>query len=296
VAVAGGAVAVKLTRALLIGKRSPQALLRAASKVDRGREGESSADDLRLAYAQHRSSLRSVRSALDDRGIEVVDHALGRPMPKGRFDLIVCVGGDGTLLEASHIVRDKTPVLGVNSAPTFSVGFLTGCRAPTFGDMIDGLRAGKTAPLMVHRMAVLIGRRPIAEPVLNDVLFCHESPAQTSRYRLITPQAEESQRSSGIWVSTAAGSTAALRSAGGEALPLDDDRLAFAVREPYAPPGSTVHLTRGTIARDTALRVVCELSEAHLYIDGAHKTYSVKFGQVVTFKRHARPLHLVRMV
>lgn len=285
---------MKIRRVLLVGKRSAVALLRAARKVESRSDGEASAADLRLAHEQHKASLRTVRGALAARGIEITDHLLGRPAPRQRFDLVISVGGDGTLLDISHIVRGKTPLLGVNSAPTFSVGFLTGCRAPTFGETIDGLIDGRSVPLVVHRLAVSIGRRRLPEPVLNDVLFCHESPAQTSRYHLITPQGEESQRSSGIWISTAAGSTAALRSAGGEALPLDDPRFAFAVREPYAPPGSSVVHARGVLSGDAVLRVVCQLAEAKLYIDGAHRTYSVRFGDVVTFRRHTSPLHLVR--
>ena len=33
-------------------------------------------------------------------------------------DLVVTVGGDGTLLQASHFMDDSIPVLGVNSDPT----------------------------------------------------------------------------------------------------------------------------------------------------------------------------------
>ncbi len=285
---------MKIRRVLLVGKRSAVALLRAARKLESRSDGEASAADLRLAHEQHRASLRAVRRMLAERGIEITDHHIGQPPPPQRFDLVISVGGDGTLLEISHMVRGTTPVLGVNSAPTFSVGYLTSCRAPTFGETIDKLIDGRVTPLEVHRLAISIGRKRLAEPVLNDVLFCHESPAQTSRYHLVTPWGEESQRSSGIWVSTAAGSTAALRSAGGESLPLDDTRFAFAVREPYAPPGSAVAHARGVLSGDAVLRVVCQLAEAKLYIDGAHRTYSVRFGDVVTFRRHSSPLRLVR--
>lgn len=33
-------------------------------------------------------------------------------------DLVVTIGGDGTLLQASHFMDDSIPVLGVNSDPT----------------------------------------------------------------------------------------------------------------------------------------------------------------------------------
>ena len=39
-------------------------------------------------------------------------------LPIRNVDLVVTVGGDGTLLQASHFMDDSIPVLGVNSDPT----------------------------------------------------------------------------------------------------------------------------------------------------------------------------------
>lgn len=41
---------------------------------------------------------------------------LSRPIRD--VDLVVTIGGDGTLLQASHFMDDSVPVLGVNSDPT----------------------------------------------------------------------------------------------------------------------------------------------------------------------------------
>lgn len=38
--------------------------------------------------------------------------------PIRNVDLVVTIGGDGTLLHASHFMDDSVPVLGVNSDPT----------------------------------------------------------------------------------------------------------------------------------------------------------------------------------
>jgi len=280
---------MRVRRVLLVTKKTAYAMLRGAHRFEE-------TADLRIAHEEHKLSLRMVRQALKMRDIEVDEHVVGRPLPQNGHDLVITVGGDGTLLEASHTVRNKTPVLGVNSAPTFSVGFLTCCRAPTFGDVLDAMISRRVKPMPVHRLAVAIGRKQLKEPVLNDVLFCHESPAQTARYHLASPEGEETQRSSGVWISTAAGSTAALRSAGGLALSLEEERFAFVVREPYAPPGSQVNMTRGTLAKDAVLKITCHLNEARVFIDGAHRQYPVAFGQVVTFRRHRAPLFLVRPV
>jgi hypothetical protein len=49
-------------------------------------------------------------------------------------DLVLTIGGDGTLLEASHHVDDRIPVLGVNSDPTCpqEVRCQTYCTATSF--------------------------------------------------------------------------------------------------------------------------------------------------------------------
>jgi NAD+ kinase len=55
--------------------------------------------------------------------------------------LVVSVGGDGTLLAASHCVSD-VPILGVNSAPRYSVGFFAARRAEglerSIGEAVEG--------------------------------------------------------------------------------------------------------------------------------------------------------------
>lgn len=38
--------------------------------------------------------------------------------PIRNVDLVITVGGDGTLLQASHFMDDSVPILGVNSDPT----------------------------------------------------------------------------------------------------------------------------------------------------------------------------------
>lgn len=292
---------MKIRRALLIVKRT------AFSSLSKGR----SRGDARMrkllsahhesvarivpAHEDHVESVRLVRSALRDHGIETVERDDAPMRPVRGFDLLVSIGGDGTLLEASHAVRGATVVLGVNSAPAFSVGFLTGCRAPTFAATLDALIEGKLKPLEVQRLQVRIGKRVVSEPVLNDVLFSADNPAVTSRYRLISPDGDEVQRSSGVWISTPAGSTAALRSAGGPMLSLTARQFAFVVREPYAPPGTGVQLTNGVLEHDQRLTIECRIPSASVYLDGHHRRYAIPFGDMVSFALHAEPLRLARL-
>ena len=256
-------------------------------------KSDPSVANIRPAHDEHEASVALVLSALRERRISFRTRSKIPTLPIRGVDLVVTVGGDGMVLGVSHTVRDGTPILGVNSAPSFSVGYLTGCLGTTFGATLDALRQGQV-PLAVQRLRVQIGRRVLAEPVLNDALFCADNPAVMTRYRLEFPGGEELQRSSGIWVSTPAGSTSALTSAGGPLLPLTSRQFAFIAREPYAPPGSAVRYKSAVLMTGDHLTLECRIMDASVFLDGSHRRYPVALAERVMFSLHDAPLLLVR--
>jgi NAD+ kinase len=145
-------------------------------------------------------------------------------------------------------------------------------------------------------MAVNLNGTRLLDRVLNEALFCHASPAATSRYILRvaredgTVLAEEEQKSSGIWAGPAAGSTAAQRSAGGEVLPLGSTELQYVVREPYCPEGDTLALTMGRLRQSHSLVIKSKMRRACLFLDGDGIVCDVTIGDVVTLHRSEQPL------
>src|SRR5207247_2193761 len=134
---------------------------------------------------------------------------------RGDYRLIVTVGGDGTLLKTSHHVGPIVPVLAINSAPKYSVGFFAGAAKGRVRGVIAAALDGRLERTVLARMRVEKNGRVLERRVLNEILFCHLNPAATSRYILRLENGEpqqESQRSSGLWVGPPAGSTAAQRS------------------------------------------------------------------------------------
>ena len=63
------------------------------------------------------------------------------------------------------------------------------------------------------------------------------SPAETTRYELQFNKKVEEHKSSGLWLSTAIGSTAAISAAGGQELAFDSQLSQYIVRELYKPKG-----------------------------------------------------------
>lgn len=249
--------------------------------------------NLRGADAEHRASLAQLDRALGASGATVVRTGDPSRAGHGHFDLVITVGGDGTLLRTSHHVGPDVPVLGINSAPRYSVGFFCGARkggiASAVGDALGGsLRRTVLARMMVVRNGDVIERR-----VLNEVLFCHANPAATSRYLLRLEDGrgiEEDQRSSGVWIGPAAGSTAAQRSAGGLVLPLRSRRLQFVVREPYRPRGLPLLLNKGLVPAGAALVIRSKMQNARLFVDGHHLAHTCALGDVLEMRESTDPL------
>jgi NAD+ kinase len=245
---------------------------------------------MRRAHDDHVETIDEVRKAVKALGVRGTFHEGSRsklPLP---CDLVVTVGGDGTLLGASHRIPRDTPVLGINSAPADSVGFFCGAQKGRVLEALRGALEGRLPHVELARMHVECNGRVVHDRVLNEALFCHEIPAGTSRYilRVTPPRGEpvsEEQKSSGVWVGPAAGSTAAQRSAGGTVLPLTSKRLQFVVREPYAPRGEKLRLLHGTVEDGGSVELLCKMRAAKLFLDGVHIVHAVHLGDVLRMTR-----------
>ena len=291
---------MKIASALLAVKRSTFDRLKTDTTPDGERlrrmidAGDPAVNGVRASHEEHTASLETVREVVKRLGIQTFETQQLPTEPVTDVDLIIAVGGDGMVLGVSHAVRSNIPVLAVNSSPSFSVGYLSACLPDGFESTLQDLRDDRITPKTVQRLQVEIDGVPLAEPVLNDVLFCTDNPAIMCRYRLDWPDGHELQRSSGVWVSTPAGSTCALSSAGGPVLPLTAQQFAFLVREPYSPPGKGVFLRSAVLARSEELHIQSRTAQTSVFLDGSHRRYEVPYGHTVSFRLHPQPLELVR--
>lgn len=242
------------------------------------------------SHADHESTVREVEAALDDLGAEIAFRGTPRASLPPRLDLVVTVGGDGTLLATSHLVGSGVPLLGINSAPGHSVGFFCGATKGKAKPTLARALEGSLSKSHLTRMRVDLNRKCLHGRVLNEALVCHASPAATSRFILELHGESEEHRSSGIWVGPAAGSTAAQRSAGGKVLPLESDRIQYVVREPYRPAGGEPRLSRGLVEAGETLTLRSKMREGKVFLDGHRIVHAVTLGDVLTFTESDEPL------
>ncbi|XP_027774547.1 NADH kinase isoform X2 [Solanum pennellii] len=227
-------------------------------------------------------------------------------------DLVVTIGGDGTLLQASHFMDDSIPVLGVNSDPTQaeevedcnkefdatrSTGYLCAATVKNFEQIIDDILENHARPSEVSRMSITHNSKQLPTYALNDVLICHPCPATVSRFSFSKKKEDQSSssmvhcRSSGLRVSTAAGSTAAMLSSGGFAMPILSRDLQYIVREPISP-GAYNSPMHGTVKPEELMEIAWYCNEGLIYIDGSHIIHSVQHGDIIELSCKAPKLKI----
>lgn len=236
----------------------------------------------------HLRTIDELYDILKELGINFTAVPLPQLRTVGDVDLVITVGGDGTVLNTSHFVKNQ-PVLGVKSFGQQSVGYFCAATRENFGIYLRGLAHGLRSPRRLHRLEARINGHRLKELILNDVLFSHASPAAITTYRLTIGRASETQRSSGIWVSTAAGSTAAVTAAGGKPLPLQSAQIEYVTREPYAP-SRPYKLVRGILPSNATVVIESLTPQGTVSIDGAAIQYPAPEGSRIVIHRARRPL------
>jgi NAD+ kinase len=234
--------------------------------------------------------------------IETTFHQLGwacEVVPRDAFtgpadddDLVVTAGGDGTVLHTSHYIVNSVPLLGVNTDPERSVGYFCATDSNGLEGVLRVFEAGGLPRFKLHRLKLEVDGSEVGRPALNDVLVANVNPAATSQYLLIAGPRRERQKSSGIWISTPAGSTAGIRSAGGAVLPLRGAMLQYLVREPVMVPGSHYELLRGVRALSEGIEVISLMPNGCGYIDGPHEMVRLELGSRLRISAH-HPLTLL---
>lgn len=243
------------------------------------------------SHQTHERTLEVVRETLERHHIEYTTCPRGELPDVNAYDLAISVGGDGTVLNLSHHTL-TTPILAINSDPESSVGYFCAGTAEDFNDLLLDALQQSLQPKHLERFCVNINDTIQTPPVLNDVLVCHANPAAVTSYILRIDDIEEAQRSSGIWISTPAGSTGAIRSAGGLVLPLSSKNIQFLVREPYPPKTGAYRLLKGIRSKRTPIELISKTYDGRIYLDGPHNMYEFGIGDRLRIDYDAPPLQI----
>ncbi len=253
---------------------------------------------LNRAHAEHYACLDKLKTTLQSLGVKITEASRTDEWPRGPFDFILAFGGDGTLITASYGIQDATPLIGIRSSSA-SVGFLCAADLENVETVMRQMVEGRLNFDLRHRLKARIQRVDGSVEVsrmaaLNDFLFAATSPSVTSRYRIGVGDASELHKSSGIWIATATGSSAAIAAAGGQAMSSDDPRLQFMVRELYHREEDNLKLYTGLLnPEEVEFWIENQCPSAMLALDGEKWTVALRFGDRVSFVK-SEPVRIAR--
>ena len=201
--------------------------------------------------------------------------------------VIVCYGGDGTLLEGVHrLCGAPIPVMGINAG---HLGFLTS--APSnglnliFREIAEGNIA--TEPRSMLRVTGEFARQPESQLALNEFTVQRHGAGMISVETYVDRQMVATYHGDGVIVSTPTGSTAYSLSAGG---PVVAPTCQCLVISPLAPHNLTM---RPVVIPDTGvitLNVDARRADAFVTLD--NRTYPVSHGASFTVERAEQTIFL----
>jgi NAD+ kinase len=213
----------------------------------------------------------------------VTDVELGR-----RSDLVVSLGGDGTMLRAMRLAdRQRAPVLGVNLG---KLGFLAEVDVP---DLPDALSAVDAREFTVEpRLAVdaIVGDRVFT--AFNDVAVVRFPGQQTARVAVrASGHPFVSYAADAIVVATPAGSTAYSFSAGGPIVSPAVDALLVTPASPHSAYNRGLVLSLGD---SLALEVLPDSGTLAVEVDG-QLAAEVGPGDQIELQPRPGAAHVVRL-
>ncbi len=194
-------------------------------------------------------------------GIERVD------LPKHKPNLVIVLGGDGTLLAAARaFARTTTPILSVNLG---SLGFLTEIPLSDLYPTLEAWCANSAeveVRSMMHAEHIRDGRTIRKWDALNDVVIAKGTIARMGDYSVeIDSQLVATFRADGVIVSTPTGSTAYNLAANG---PIVMPSVNAMVVTPICPHLLTIRPIVTPGESTVSVRVVGVPNEIYLTVDG----------------------------
>jgi NAD+ kinase len=211
--------------------------------------------------------------------------------PAKAYDLVVVLGGDGTLLSVARGLEHEAPILGVNLG---TLGFLTEVGRADLYPALVHLLAGD---YRIEQRALLDVRLERAAGggeswrVLNDAVIAKSALARIVEltYR-IDGKLLAACRSDGLIISTPTGSTAYNLSAGG---PILEPQLPVVVLTPICP--HTLTLRPVVVPDSSVIEVTLETprEEVFLTLDGQEGA-PLDQGDRVRVQRSAATVRLVK--
>ena len=248
-------------------------------------------EPIQIAHETHQAVLAKVKRAVP---ITIKSQVIHRDIvPQftfGEDDLVIAVGQDGLVSNTAKYLSGQ-PILGVNPDPGRFDGVLLPFTEATFERSLKATLQGdaQTKQVTLAKAELADGQTLLA---FNDFFIGARSHV-SARYSIEIDDQQEVQSSSGIIVSTGAGSTGWLQSVyagaagviealGGRVVPppnggrldWDAEQLVYSVREPFPSIATQASIVHGMFSDETPLKITSQMAtNGVVFSDGVEADY-----------------------
>jgi NAD+ kinase len=233
-----------------------------------------------------------LEAVIDRETGEVLEGGTGidREHLPGAVDLIVVIGGDGTLLSVTRGTLGGTPILGINMG---TLGFLTEHPADRLVPVLHAALEGRVEVVRRERLSVTVekpDREVITRCVLNDAVINKSALARMLVLSVhINGEFVSRFKADGLIIATPTGSTAYNLSAGG---PILYPNLDILVVTPICPHALTNRPIVLSLKSTIEIRLESHSEEVWLTLDG-QQGFPIGLDDLVTIRACADPVMLI---
>ncbi|GJQ36036.1 MAG: NAD(+)/NADH kinase [Anaerolineales bacterium] len=220
------------------------------------------------------SEAEAMRAFLGEKGLDVLvgslyDEGIRQRVKEGEFDLLIAVGGDGSVLRAGHLCAPaKVPILGVNLG---RLGFLIQIDRREWRGYFERLLDGEAwieNRMMLRTEHVRAGENLGVLIALNEAVVARGENLRPVRLTAFVDARElSSYVADGLIAATATGSTAYALAAGGPILPPELRNILLVPIAPHLSVDRAVVLSEGS-----SVGIVIKSENAVLSVDGQPPT------------------------
>jgi NAD+ kinase len=207
-------------------------------------------------------------------------------------DLVITIGGDGTILNAARILADRSvPLVGINIG---RLGFLADISPDDIKSAFDDILSGdhlEEKRFLLKAEIYRDGKSIFSTEALNDVVIHVRDVVRMIEFETyINQQFVNHQRADGLIISTPTGSTAYSLSSGGPILNADLDAISLVPICPHTLSNRPLVVN----ASSEVEVVICETKHvtAQVTCDG-YVSFDVKSGDKIIIKRKENTITLL---
>lgn len=289
---------MKLNNVLISTKQTDLEYLRNKYDDVRKELGDQEYERAARSNREHYESLNIIKDVLTEKNIPF--SRLYMPYTayeefKDR-DLVICVGGDGTVLNSARYILDQTPVLTVKSESS-SKGALCTINASQFKNMLDNILEGDYAIETRTRIEGTLDNK--TDLALNEIAITPYLGPGYVRYEVHFKGIREHLGGSGMIISTGAGSTGwyKKRPDADQSFSMHDKFLRFIAREYDFPENySKYKLASGMILPGETFEIKSLNEDGEVISFDGNKDkrmHRFKVGHVLKVRISDKPLHMI---